>query len=191
MDHSLQQLINGPAGSLPALDEFMKFTAGAAEFVFLALVAGWFVAGVLGRRRSDRYGAIGAFVAAGGALGVNQVIALLWSRPRPFVGHPAVHVLVSRSVDPSFPSDHAAAAFAIATVALLVRRRLGLVTLALAAVVAYGRVYVGVHYPGDVVGGAVAGILIAALLLYPLRAIPATLTTAGDGVLRCLHLLPR
>jgi hypothetical protein len=95
----------------------------------------------------DQYGSVAAVLAAGGALAVNQVIALLWARPRPFTAHPTVHVLLPRSTDPSFASDHAAAAFAIATVAILVRPRLGVAAVVLACLIAYARVYVGAHYP--------------------------------------------
>src|SRR6187397_1968956 len=55
-----------------------------------------------------------ALMSAGVALLANQVIGHLWDRQRPFAAHPgAVHLLAARSSDPSFPSDHAAAAFAI------------------------------------------------------------------------------
>ena len=57
---------------------------------------------------------ISALLAAGIALVANQAMAELWARPRPFVTHAsATHLLAAGSPDTSFPSDHAAAAFAI------------------------------------------------------------------------------
>jgi undecaprenyl-diphosphatase len=125
MDYAIEQWINGPAGTIPPLDAVMKVVADGAEIIFLALVAAWFLVGLVRRQYKDRYGSVAAVLAAGAALAVNQVIALFWARPRPFTAHPTVHVLLSRSTDPSFPSDHAAAAFAIAAVAVLVRPRRG------------------------------------------------------------------
>jgi undecaprenyl-diphosphatase len=100
MDYALEQLINGPAGSRPVLDVVMTIVASGAEVIFLALVAGWFLVGMLRHQSGDRYGAIAAVVAAAAAMGFNQVIALVWARPRPFVAHPAADVLLSRSADP-------------------------------------------------------------------------------------------
>ena len=73
-------------------------------------------------------------------------------------------VLVARSTDPSFPSDHAAAAFAIAFAVLFVSRPLGAVFLLAAAIVALSRVFAGVHYPADVAAGALIGLASAALV---------------------------
>ncbi len=189
MDYAVEQWINGPAGSIPPLDAVMKVAADGAEVIFLGLVAAWFLVGLARRQYKDRYGSVAAVLAAGAALAVNQLIALFWARPRPFTGHPAVHVLLSRSSDPSFPSDHAAAAFAIAAVAVLVRPRLGTVAVVLACLVGYARVYVGAHYPGDVLGGALVGIVVAVVLIRLLKVVPRKLTDLADFVLVHLRLL--
>jgi undecaprenyl-diphosphatase len=191
MDYALEQWINGPAGSIPPLDAVMKFVADGAEIIFLGLVAAWFLVGLARRQYRDRFGSVAAVLAAGAALAVNQVITLIWARPRPFTDHPTVHVLLSRSTDPSFPSDHAAAAFAIATIAVLVRPRLGAVAVVLACLVAYSRVYVGAHYPGDVVGGALVGFAVGIVLMRLLELVPRKLTDVADFVLTRLRLLRR
>jgi undecaprenyl-diphosphatase len=87
------------------------------------------------------------------ALLVARVLGELWTRQRPFAAHPAAHVWGARSQDPSFPSDHASAAFAIAFTILLFDQAVGAIFLGAAAVVAVGRVVVGAHYPSDVLGG--------------------------------------
>jgi undecaprenyl-diphosphatase len=87
----------------------------------------------------------------------NHALKPLVSRERPFVSTPEILVIGSRPGDASFPSGHAANAFAGASV--LARRLRGQRVLwwALAVLIAYSRIYLGVHYPLDVIGGALLG----------------------------------
>ena len=96
---------------------------------------------------------VGALV----ALGVNQLLVHAWQEPRPYDVLSRISVLASRSSDYSFPSDHAVMAGAVAGGLLLVHRRLGAVALAAALLMAFARVYIGAHWPGDVVVGLVVG----------------------------------
>jgi undecaprenyl-diphosphatase len=86
-------------------------------------------------------------------------------RPRPFVRYPEPKVLVPRPHDGSFPSGHAATSFAAATILSFAFPKAAPVFFVLAAAVAYSRVYVGVHYPLDVIAGAALGVLVATALL--------------------------
>ena len=99
------------------------------------------------------------------ALLINQAIGKVWHRQRPFAAHPAAHVWGSRSHDPSFPSDHASAAFAIAFAVFLFDRLVGSVFLAAAVVIGAGRVFIGAHYPLDVLAGSLVGLASALLLV--------------------------
>jgi membrane-associated phospholipid phosphatase len=78
-------------------------------------------------------------------------------RPRPFLTLEDVHVLVGKGRSCSMPSSHAANWFAAAMVMFLYYRRTALVILSLGLLVSFSRVYVGVHYPGDVLAGAILG----------------------------------
>ena len=74
--------------------------------------------------------------------------------------------------DHSFPSGHAATSFACATVLALAFPRLAVPLYVLAAAIGFSRIYVGVHYPLDVLGGAVLGIAVAIALRWLVRARP-------------------
>ncbi len=86
-------------------------------------------------------------------------------RRRPTLVYPEPKALVHVPHSGSFPSGHAATAFACATVLAWWDRRLAVPAFVLAAAIAWSRVYVGVHWPLDVLGGAVLGVLVAIALL--------------------------
>lgn len=95
------------------------------------------------------------------ALALNQIILLAVHRVRPYDAG-VTHLLIAPSGDPSFPSDHASAAFAIAFAFLLrSRTKQGFVFAVCASLVALSRVYVGTHYVGDVTGGALTACIAA------------------------------
>jgi undecaprenyl-diphosphatase len=83
---------------------------------------------------------------------------------RPSSRYAAPKTLVRAPVDGSFPSGHAATSFAAAMVLTFARPRWAPAFFLLALAIGFSRVYVGVHYPLDVVGGAVLGILVATAL---------------------------
>jgi undecaprenyl-diphosphatase len=85
-------------------------------------------------------------------------------RDRPPVSDPEPHTLVHLPSTYSFPSGHAAVSFACATVLALAVPRLRWPLYALATLIAFSRVYVGVHYPFDVIAGAAIGVLVAIAL---------------------------
>jgi undecaprenyl-diphosphatase len=139
-----------------------------AQFFFVALLASLFLATGKWRSINARHGVVAAGFSALLALGLAHVIAEVWDRARPYDAHPgAAHLFISPSHDPSFPSDHATAAFAIAVSIWLRNRKAGGLALAMAAVVAVARVAVGVHYPSDVIGGALIGTAAALILWLP------------------------
>jgi undecaprenyl-diphosphatase len=149
-------------------DEIEDFvTLWAVPLFALATVSLWFF---------DRPGpwyrwkvaCISGLAAAGLGLLLSQAITHVWVRERPFVSHPTQTLLLGPpSSEPSFPSDHAVAAFAIAfSVALIGGRRVGALFLAGASLVAITRVLVGLHYPGDIAGGALIGLLSALVVFF-------------------------
>jgi undecaprenyl-diphosphatase len=105
----------------------------------------------------------------------------LIDRPRPPLRYPEPKTLVPLPHDASFPSGHAATSFAAATVLSFAFPRLALALFILAAAVAFSRVYVGVHYPLDVIGGAALGVLVAIALRQLVRALPRSRRAMRTG----------
>ncbi len=90
---------------------------------------------------------------------------------RPAVRYAEPPALVRVPLDHSFPSGHAATSFACAVLlAAGARRRVVVALYGLAAAIAFSRVYVGVHYPIDVLGGALLGVAVATALRWLARA---------------------
>ncbi|HET7530533.1 MAG TPA: phosphatase PAP2 family protein [Mycobacteriales bacterium] len=162
-DRSLFLSINEWARDTPWLHGFLTDYAnyGVALFALL-LLAGYVIAR---RRRSARD--IAAAIWAGGAtliaVGLNQPIASGVDEPRPFTVYHHILVLVHHSADPSFASDHATMAGAVVVGTFLVSRRLGVVATVAGLLMAFARVYVGAHFPVDVVAGLLLGGLVAGL----------------------------
>jgi undecaprenyl-diphosphatase len=137
--------------------------AWSVPVLAVATVALWLLARPGGGRKW-KLAATCALGSAGVGLLINRLISTIWDRRRPFDAHPSAHVWGARSHDPSFPSDHASAAFGIAFAVFLFDRVVGSVFLAAAVVIGAGRVFVGEHYPLDVLAGCLVG-LAAALLV--------------------------
>jgi undecaprenyl-diphosphatase len=135
--------------------------------MFVGLLGVLFLVRGKWRSLNGRHGVVAAGFSALLALGIAQLIADLWARPRPYIAHPDVHLFIAPSHDPSFPSDHATAAFAIAVALFLRHRKAGWVALGLATVLSIARVAVGTHYPADVVAGAAIGTAAALVLWHP------------------------
>lgn len=92
------------------------------------------------------------------SLGTSYILKKVVDRPRPFQEYPFIHPAIVET-DPSFPSGHATAAFSAATSLSLTARKWYVVVPAYlwAGTVAYSRLHLGVHYPSDVLAGALIG----------------------------------
>jgi undecaprenyl-diphosphatase len=171
LDASLFRLVNRLAGRTAWAHGLAVAYAKLGIGLFaLLLLAGWWSA----RAQNDPKVMATVLWAGAGclvALGLNQVVGGLVGRARPYAAMPDVHVLISRTSDFSFPSDHAVAVGAVATGLLVANRRLGGAAAALALLMAVARVYVGAHYPGDVAAGLVVGavvVLVGGVVAIPL-----------------------
>jgi membrane-associated phospholipid phosphatase len=181
MDYSIYKAIDGTGPDF--LHAPMKFAANDLVFVIVAIVALTFLFPWRTRRLDRRIGAVLATAAGGVALLLVQPIANAVERARPFVDHPHAKLLIHHATDPGFPSDHATGAFAMALGLWFKDRVIGGIALVLAAIVAFARVYVGVHYPSDVVAGALIGMAVALIFRFtPLYAVIVRIATACSGL---------
>jgi undecaprenyl-diphosphatase len=164
VDWTVFHAANGVLVGRDWLEDPVTTALGVAVPMYaVATLALWLLAHPYGLTRWKR-ATVAALFSASLALLANQAIAHQWDRPRPFAAHPAAtHLFAAPSPDASFPSDHAAAAFAIAVAILVFSRRAGAVFLAAATLIAVSRVVVGLHYPSDVLAGAAVGTAAALL----------------------------
>ena len=183
MDATWYRDINNFAVHTSWLHEPGKVFAVYAVGLFgLAVLAAWWYA----RSRPDPVRPVAACIwAAAGtliAVAVNQPITHAVARPRPYLTLHHVEVLVARSQDFTFPSDHATTAGAAAAGLWIVARyggraarNLAIAATVLALLIAFARVYVGAHYPGDVAAGLALGATITVvgwlILARPLNAL--------------------
>jgi undecaprenyl-diphosphatase len=99
-------------------------------------------------------------LALGAVIG-DLILKPLVGRIRPFYLHEEIQLLITGLTDFSFPSGHTASSFASATVLYMYNRRWGIFGFALAAVIAFSRLYFYVHYPTDIIGGMILGLISA------------------------------
>ena len=158
IDWSLFHSVNAAVATRDWLeDPATAFGSLAVPLYAAATIALWLLARPYGEVKW-KLACTAALSSAALAMIANQVISHVWDRPRPYVAHPGLtHLLSSASPDPSFPSDHAAAAFAIAFAVLAFSRKAGIGFLLAATVIGLSRVALGLHYPSDVVAGILVG----------------------------------
>ena len=180
MDQAITQRINSLAGSNVLLDTVMIMTTKAGvPFLVALVVAQWW-------SKIDRTHVRHTCLAAGLAfligLGLNQIILLFVQRVRPYDAGVS-HLIISKSPDWSFPSDHATASIAIVaafTLHGLPRRTLLFGLLAL--LICWSRVFVGTHYLADVIGGSLTGV-VAAMLVWVFYREGSRLDRFATGIL--------
>lgn len=98
------------------------------------------------------------------AYGIRTIAGHLWFEPRPFMVNPQLLLYPTKETDSSFFSGHAIMAFAVAGSVFWRYRKFGTALFIMASMVSLGRVLAGLHYPHDVIAGALVGITISYLV---------------------------
>lgn len=189
LNRSLFLAINASAEASLPMRELAVFLA---QWLVLSVPLLLLVLWVFGGRR-QRMIVLIATLSIVFALACNLLIRDLWFHPRPFMLGLGQNFL-AHAPGASFPSDHASGMFAMAFALILVSLyRTGLVMLALALLVSWARVYLGVHFPFDILGGCLVGLLSACLVRQGLawRDLDQRLLTLLEGIYRRLIPLGR
>ena len=169
LDVQLFLLLNDLAGRSPFFDGLFVFLAAYLPYFLIALFLALLFFSRYAQREKLRMILIvfsSSFIARFGAV---ELIRFFYHRPRPFLDLPIHQLLTSDKW--SFPSGHAAFFFAMATAVYLYNRKWGIGFFVAAALIAISRVVAGIHYPSDILGGALVGAAVAYAVFYLVRRI--------------------
>jgi undecaprenyl-diphosphatase len=155
-------------GTNSVFDAMMPFITEKDHFLFL-LIGLWLVLFWKARRRGRIVAVATLVVIAISDQASAHLLKPLFARTRPPYALESVRLLVDTTRSFSFPSAHAANAFAVAAFVSSFYPRTRLYLYFVAALVAYSRVYVGVHFPSDIAAGAVLGLAVGFGAAYLLR----------------------
>ncbi|MBN1190817.1 MAG: phosphatase PAP2 family protein [Dehalococcoidales bacterium] len=185
-------LINGLAGRARFADELVKGLAGdyfLPVACCLILVALWFGTREKIRRHHLQECIIGSLMSVGIANGFVNLCNNHYFRVRPFneLSGEQINLLFYMPTDSSFPSNFTAMLFALAVPVLFKSTKYGLILMAIALAGGFARIYVGIHYPYDILGGAAIGIL-TGILSYGLVKLIRPLLDIILGIMRKLFV---
>ena len=189
LDEAIFLRINGWVGSVPALDHLAGWLVSdylASTVLGFSLVVLWLVGGDDETRTRRQVGVLLALTAMALASWLVFISNGIFFRDRPFVDLD-VNLLFYEPSDSSMPANSAAAFFGLVSAVWWVYRRAGMALLAVAGLHAFLRVYTGVHYPSDVVVGALIG-LVGAASAYRLKGLVDPLPTIAVKAARILCL---
>jgi len=160
LDNIVFKAINNIAGKSVCLDSL---------WIFFAEYLGYILVGVLILFLLKNYKKYRQFVAKAlisavlSRFVITEIIRFFWQRPRPFIGND-VNLLINHSDTSSFPSGHAAFYFGLSMMVYFYNKKLGIIFLIASFLISVSRILVGVHWPSDILAGAVVGIFSAWLV---------------------------
>ncbi|MFA5374902.1 MAG: phosphatase PAP2 family protein [Dehalococcoidia bacterium] len=166
--------INDMAGHVSWIDDIIR-TLSCDLFLpvvmIIALTAVWFSGRNIEDRTRNQYGVICSLASMGIAnLLVFICNAILPDQLRPFEAFPdRVNLIFYPPTDPSFPSNAAAASFGLAAGIWVYNHKLGYILSIPALIISFGRVYMGVHYPLDILGGFALAILATGIVAVAMK----------------------
>ena len=156
MDYFIFQQINNLAGQWTCLDALGIFFAEYLAYVLVVLLFFFFWK----EKKVIFQSLLAGFLAR---FGIVELIRLFWLRPRPFIEN-EVNLLLEHN-EASFPSGHAAFFFAISTIVYHYNKKAGIGFFIASFLISISRVFVGIHWPLDILAGAIIGIFSGWLVL--------------------------
>lgn len=149
LNYQIFELINQLALKNKLLDNLMIFSSKVVPYLMALLICVTFLHGILRRDTEKRKNAVITVLLLAVNLAINFLIGCFFYVPRPFISH-KVNLLYPHVPDSSFPSDHSTVSMSTAAGLMRVNRILGWVCVTLSLLVGFSRIYVGHHYPLDV-----------------------------------------
>ncbi|CAN5309426.1 hypothetical protein BH10PAT1_BH10PAT1_6260 [soil metagenome] len=127
--------------------------------MFAGLIVLWFIDGKIKKEQ-----VVHALLASFIAWTIAEILKQVFHTQRPFELNHASTLVLALPNDPAFPSGHAALAFALSVTIWLHDRKVGILFVILAILVGWARVAANVHYPIDIIGGGLIGIIVALVI---------------------------
>ena len=155
MDNLIFRQINNLALKNFYLDELAIFCASFLGYILIGILF------ILLIRNFKKYYKIVVQAFISGIFArfiIIEIIRFIWYRPRPFITEP-VNLLLHHNFSASFPSGHATFFFALSTLIYLYNKKTGLLFLGASFLISISRVFCGIHWPADILAGALVGIL--------------------------------
>lgn len=166
----LESLLNIDGGVLLFIQESIRNPILNSIMIFITTLGDggyiWIAATILLLipKKTRKVGIMSAVALLGSLIINNEIIKNLVKRPRPFVTFTDLQIIIPTPSQYSFPSGHTSSSFAAAAVFYRhLPKKLGIPSVVLAGLIGFSRLYVGVHYPTDVIAGVVMGIFLSYL----------------------------
>ena len=166
----LETLLNIDGGVLLWIQEYLRTPILNAIMIFITTLGDkgyiWIAATIalLIPKKTRKIGVMSAIALLGSLLINNELIKNLVKRPRPFVTFTDLQILIPTPSQYSFPSGHTSSSFAAAAVFYRhLPKKIGIPSIILAGLIGFSRLYIGVHYPTDVIAGVVMGVFLSYL----------------------------
>ncbi len=167
LDTQIFYMLNSLVGQSRTLDGVIVFFASYLAFILPVILLGLVILSQYPKREKWKMLAV-IGMSSVVALGITECIRFFFPRPRPFLALSNVHTLFT-DMAASFPSAHSTFFFAMSAAVYLYNKKWGIGFFIAIILITIGRVAAGVHYPSDILGGAVLGVAVAYLAFHAAR----------------------
>jgi undecaprenyl-diphosphatase len=161
VDYFIFQQINKFAGRWYFLDALSIFFAKYLGYFLIFLLFLFLIKDFKKYLPIVIQGFLAAIVAR---LGFTEIIRLFWNRPRPFIGN-HINLLLNHPASFSFPSGHAAFFFGLSTIVYFYNKKAGYLFFLASFLISIARVFTGLHWPSDILAGAIIGVFSGWLII--------------------------
>lgn len=193
MELEIVRKINGLAGKHPGADRFMKLTTRYGHLAFVLYGLWLWFGGSERDRAARRQAAATAFFGVCACSLLSFCIGKVWARPRPFARDGRIRNFTGHKANAAFPSNHTMNSAVVAAVMMRAKMPGRYLLAGLSALLGASRVFAGIHYPTDLLGGAAIALLTERTILRaaPVKRCAAFLAAAWGAAERVLRLAGR